>query len=273
MSIRVQGSSWPSQLGGTGFAKSLDQDSLLSMGSWMSGWSVVLVWEVGRGEASMDWEGVGSLCISLVGVGGIGGIGDSASSSTMRSILALSAISIAGSSVASGLDRTGISESDILGFSLPTKVFGLKKPLRLCCPLLGPDLGGAEDPDLTRLKDLLFDFSGNGLLWLGEEVEILAPFSEEGIDSGTEKLVFCLVDDAEALFSIESAGTSVTVGEWTDLLVCSFPVTRLAVTVDCSVDSEGLRINMSRMLCRRSNSGMSFPERGNMSCAECSLKR
>ena len=143
-----------------------------------------------------------------------------------------------------------LSES---GRALPLLVgaSGLKKPFKLCWPFVGV---AAVEPDCDLFKDLLAGKSVAGRFLLVVSMVIFGPV-------GWLLSLTCNIALVSGLLSIDIGFTAlkeVTASVRDDI--------DGAIAVDAKV--EGLRANISRMLRRPSNSGMSLPESGKMSFVE-----
>ena len=128
---------------------------------------------------------------------------------------------------------------------------GLKKPFKLCWPFVGV---AAVEPDCDRFNDLLAGKSVAARFLLVVSVVffvsvgwLLSLASNIALVSG---LLF--VDIVVAALKELTASVGDGIGG--------------AIAVDVKV--EGLRANISRMLRRPSNSGMSLPDNGSMSFVE-----
>lgn len=137
--------------------------------------------------------------------------------------------------------------------------FGLKKPMRLCCPF--PDMFGSDlPPDLLRLG------GGAGALSLRTRLEtpfggVLDARSEFDCDLYNSDLDGLRKDSSEFVEADSDAtGTS------------SFTASSIAMLFSLK-DDDGLRVNISLMLRRWVNSGMRRPDRGNRSFVEYSRCR
>ncbi len=93
------------------------------------------------------------------------------------------------------------------------EALGLKKPLRLCWPLLAAGEADAEDPDFARFKDLLLETSATGRFLPATERELI---EIPGAEGGT-----C------AVFDIGDGGTVVA----PPLLVFSASISPISVVV------------------------------------------
>lgn len=138
--------------------------------------------------------------------------------------------------------------------------FGLKNPIRLCCPfaeVLGSDL----PPDLLLL--------GGGAGVLSLRCRLGTPFSGvlngcSGLDCGLYNAgLDGLGEDSTVFVEADSDGSANN---------ASFTVCLNAMLFALR-DEDGLRENMSLMLRRWVNSGMRRPDRGKRSFAECSRCR
>ena len=262
----TQGSRWPSQRGATGLENSLVQDSLDSIGSWTSAWKLVLTPLIGIGEASADVEIAEPFRLSRLGVVVPGSVDASNFTSS-------SCVSVNGCNDVCDPNRSVESASG-KAFPLVAAAFGLKKPLRLCCPFAEAVGPAVEDPDFTRLNDLEVVFSGNDLLLLAAAVEGLVAAIEEAADSNEGIFSSCLTGDVETTTEEVDRKESPPIAHPSkELGVLGSSKVGPSMLVLDSVVSVGLRVNISRMLCRRSNSGISFPDRGKVSFSEYSLIR
>jgi len=148
------------------------------------------------------------------------------------------------------LGRTGISSStEPSVLAVEESVFGLKKPLRLCCPFAAAEGAGAED-GFVRFTGLLVVASGLLrflMLTDGERAGRGAMLGEMEVETGMPLCRVCVADGlaSGAVFVIASS------------------VEELVALVLCDCGSEGLRANMSRIFLRPTNSGMSLPDKGN----------
>ena len=88
----------------------------------------------------------------------------------------------------------------------------LKKPLRLCWPLLAAGEADAEDPDLARFKGLLLETSATGRFWPATEMELVGIAGAEGggtwvvVDIGDASII---VAPPSVVFSASLLSTSV----------------------------------------------------------------
>lgn len=127
--------------------------------------------------------------------------------------------------------------------------FGLKNPFKLCWPLLDAATATAVEPDFERLRVLTDDASVRGRFFAVDDMvlnvsgDVLAP-----------------VAGGAGAVSLSSTSTVSTFGPKVPAVGIALVVSLLA---DCG--AEGLRENMSRMLLRPSNSGISFPDIGSIS--------
>lgn len=228
---------------------------------------------VGRGEASADLEAAKPFRLSRIGVVVPGSVNASMFALSSCTILGHSTVSVDDCSEFCDPNRSGEPASAIT-FPLVAAAFGLKNPLRLCCPFVEAVEPVVEDPDFTRLSDLEVVFSGNGLLLLRTAMEGLAAAIEEVVDSNEGRFDSSSIEDAETKPDEVDGKDSRPIAPPSGGLgiFCSAPV-RPSMFVLGSVVSVCLRVNISRMFRRRSNSGISFPDRGRMSFDEYSLTR
>lgn len=128
--------------------------------------------------------------------------------------------------------------------------FGLKKPIKLCCPF--PDAVGSDLP-----PDLLFFDGGAGALSLRVRLETL--FADVS-DVRSELDCDLYNSDLDGLWKV----STVFVEADSDGTGTNVSFTALVVTTLSSFEEDdGLRVNMSLMLRRWVNSGMRRPDRGN----------
>jgi len=137
--------------------------------------------------------------------------------------------------------------------------FGLKNPFKLCWPLLDAVTATAAEPDFERFRDLV------------EDASVKERFFPVGA------VVLNAFGDVLALVA---GGAGVVAGSWSSTSAVSTfgaeePAADKALGVSVLADcwTEGLRVNMSRMLLRPSNSGISFPDIGSMSLVLYSHRR
>jgi len=137
--------------------------------------------------------------------------------------------------------------------------FGLKNPFKLCWPLLGAVGATAAEPDFDRFRGLLEDASVRECFFPEAAVipdafgDVLAPVAGgAGVVAGSESFI-----SAVSAFGAEERAGEIALGV-SSLAVCG---------------TAGLRVNMSRMLLRPSNSGISFPDIASRSCGLYSLCR
>ena len=260
----MHGSLCPSHLGAAGFVKSFVHDSLLSMGSCTRSTSPPARVPLVEGDASVDLEpsprellGVERGEVSPEGVVAV-------FPRTEQVIEFPSSISAAGRRVWLETPFSGRKDVAFCTGTLPAaSVIGialdLKKPFKLCWPLVAAGGVFVTDSDFARLSGLFGDVlaidrfriaGGNELVgmvvlsetWVGLSPTAVIDWS--GIASGS--------------FSVDGTSSSRSV---------------LDTTVLCDVGREGLRANISPISLRRSNSGISFPDNGSKSFLECSRWR
>lgn len=138
--------------------------------------------------------------------------------------------------------------------------FGLKKPIKLCCPL--PDVFGSDlPPDLLLLGGGTGAFSFRGRLEtpFAEVLDVRSELDWDLYNSGLDGLW----KGSTVFVEADSDGTGTNV---------SFTALVIATLFSLKVE-DGLRVNMSLMLRRWVNSGMRRPDRGNRSFAEYSRCR
>jgi hypothetical protein len=126
-----------------------------------------------------------------------------------------------------------------------------KNPLRLCCPLVDPFVTAGCDPNLVRF---VAGIETSGRCALLELVDRL------GLATGKESLgkaPFWLFSTTASAPLLRGGGAMATD---VDGLLSSVSSGSAKLLCD---DNEGFRENMSLMLRRRSNSGMSLPDIGN----------
>ena len=138
--------------------------------------------------------------------------------------------------------------------------FGFKKLFRLCWPLPGiVALAETAELDLAFLDVLLPDTSVGGR-FLSMLVPMLAAFEGEPVGLACDEALDITGVTSTAWIAI----SSVIVGS---------PLLDIEDIIPLDDWAEVFRANISRMLLRPSNSGMSRPESGKMSLTEYSLRR
>ena len=133
---------------------------------------------------------------------------------------------------------------------------GLKKPFKLCWPFVGV---AAVEPDCDRFKDLLADISIAGRFLLVVSMVFFALV-------GWSLSLRCNIALVSGLLSLDIVAAALK-----ELAASVRDDIGGAIAVVAMV--EGLRANISRMLRRPSNSGMSLPDSGKMSFVEYILWR
>ena len=165
----MHGSLWPSQRGAAGLVKSLDQDSLLSIGSWTVDWWVA---ELGEG---VEKDGFGVLgALDGLWVDGVGSEDDGLVSADCAWLFSMiSAAGVSDGAVLMTWSAPGCS-TRAHATAVPSIVaaLDLKNPMRLCWPFPFALGTVAVEPGLTRFRDLAPDVSERGLLPLAGDSEL-----------------------------------------------------------------------------------------------------
>jgi hypothetical protein len=144
-----------------------------------------------------------------------------------------------------------VSPSLVLLNPLAASDLAWKNPLRLCWPLFDPFVLPGCDPDLFRFAA---GITASGFCAL------LKPAERAGLATGTESLGAVPISPLSTAFSVPLPRSGSTIEMDVDRLLTSISSDSAILFCD---DNEGFRENMSLMLRRRSNSGMSFPDMGN----------
>ena len=143
--------------------------------------------------------------------------------------------------------------------SISVEASGLKNSFKLCCPFPSAVDAAATEPDFERFKALLELGSAD------ERFLSLDPVVLNAVEHG----LALAADGIGSLAAIGLCASTINlfVAEAGDIKGAH----RSLLLGD--IGAEGLRANMSRMLLRPSNSGISFPDIGSTSLVEYSLCR
>lgn len=136
----------------------------------------------------------------------------------------------------------------------------VKKPLRLCCPLLFAGAAWTETPDLERLRGLFVDVAAEDLFLPATggmvSVTVVCPLARGAVGRSAWGIWSLLKPTISSIFASSPSST---------------PARGAAVL--CDFAKGGFLVNMSLMFRRPSNSGINLPDIGSMSFVEYSLCR
>ena len=252
----IQCSSWPSHFGGCGFEKSLDHDSLATIGSWISVSSSAAP-SPGSSEPAFPSAPLPS-CVRHRPLGGLAGC--------IAVVQARRSGEFGVSKPPSGTAVPIVSVADPVPASSGARVLGLKKPLRLCCPLPADCVDTRVLVGLVRLEGLEDGISVDGLF---AACGLFKPVDDFELFAGGDEVSNSCVWGGVANISPSTSLSSLRPCAEEDSLLPSATGEPLLV----SGARESFLANMSLIFLRLSNSGISFADNAGMSFVEYSFRR